>query len=31
LESRAEDLGDFMKDLERKQGVAGYTDIEDKI
>ena len=31
LESRAEDLGDFMKDLEKKQGVAGYTDIEDKI
>ena len=31
LESRAEDLGDFMKDLEKKQGVAGHTDIEDKI
>ena len=31
LESRAEDLGDFMKNLERKQGIAGYSDIEDKI
>jgi len=31
LESRAEDLGDFMKNLERKQGISGYADIEDKI
>jgi hypothetical protein len=25
LEGRAENLGEFMKDLERKQGIQGYS------
>ena len=29
LEGRAENLGEFMKDLERKQGIQGYSQIED--
>jgi intraflagellar transport protein 81 len=29
LESRAENLGQFMQDLERKQGIQGYSQIED--
>lgn len=31
LEGRAENLGDFMQDLERKQGIQGYSQIEDQI
>jgi len=31
LQSRAEDLGDFMQSLEKKQGIAGYTAVEDQI
>jgi len=31
LESRAEDLGDFMENLEKAKGIAGYSQIEDKI
>ena len=31
LESRAEDLGEFMKNLERSKGIEGYANIEDKI
>jgi len=31
LESRAEDLGEFMKNLERSKGIEGYSSIEDKI
>lgn len=27
LQSRAEDLGEFMKGLESKQGITGYSDI----
>jgi len=29
LQGRAEDLGEFMKNLERTQGVSGYSNIED--
>jgi len=29
LQGRAEDLGEFMKNLERSQGVSGYSNIED--
>jgi intraflagellar transport protein 81 len=31
LKSRADNLDDFMKGLERNQGIAGYSEIEDKI
>ena len=31
LESRASDLGEFMKNLERSKGIEGYASIEDKI
>jgi len=31
LESRAEDLGDFMQNLEKARGIEGYSHIEDKI
>lgn len=31
LQGRAEDLGEFMKNLERTQGVSGYSNIEDQI
>ena len=31
LEGRAENLGQFMADLERKQGISGYSAIEDQI
>jgi intraflagellar transport protein 81 len=31
LEGRAENLGEFMQDLERKQGIQGYSQIEDQI
>jgi len=29
LKSRADDLGDFMQQLERQKGISGYTNIED--
>jgi intraflagellar transport protein 81 len=29
LQSRAEDLGDFMHNLERSKGITGYSKIED--
>lgn len=29
LEGRAEDLGEFMKNLERAQGITGYSNIEE--
>lgn len=31
LESRADDLSDFMENLERAKGIQGYSNIEDKI
>ena len=31
LQSRAEDLGDFMKNLEKSKGISGYSNIEDQI
>jgi len=31
LKSRADNLDDFMKSLERTKGIAGYTDVEDQI
>lgn len=31
LEGRAEDLTDFMENLERAKGIQGYSNIEDKI
>lgn len=31
LQSRAEDLGEFMKNLERQKGISGYSNIEDQI
>lgn len=29
LKSRADDLGEFMQQLERQKGISGYTNIED--
>ena len=29
LQSRAEDLGDFMKQLEKQNGISGYSNIEE--
>lgn len=29
LQSRAEDLGDFMKQLEKQKGISGYSNIEE--
>lgn len=29
LQSRAEDLGEFMKNLERSKGISGYSNIEE--
>lgn len=29
LTSRAEDLGEFMQNLERSKGITGYASIED--
>jgi intraflagellar transport protein 81 len=29
LQDRAEDLGDFMRNLEKQKGVTGYSNIED--
>lgn len=31
LESRAEDMSEFMQNLEKARGISGYTQIEDKI
>lgn len=31
LQSRAEDLGEFMKNLERSKGITGYANIEEQI
>ena len=31
LQSRAEDLGEFMKNLERSKGISGYSNIEEQI
>jgi intraflagellar transport protein 81 len=31
LKSRADNLDDFMKDLEKKKGVSGYTNVNDQI
>ena len=31
LQSRAEDLGEFMKNLEKQKGISGYSNIEDQI
>lgn len=31
LQSRAEDLGEFMQNLERTKGIAGYSNIEEQI
>ena len=31
LQGRAEDLGDFMKNLERQKGISGYSNIEEQI
>lgn len=29
LQNDAEDLGEFMKNLEKQKGVSGYSNIED--
>ncbi len=31
LKSRADNLEDFMKNLERKQGISGYSNVQDEI
>ena len=31
LKSRAENLDEFMKTLERQKGIGGYTKIQDQI
>lgn len=31
LKSRAENLDEFMKGLEKQKGVTGYTNVNDKI
>ena len=31
LQSRAEDLGDFMQNLEKQKGITGYSNIEDQL
>lgn len=31
LQSRAENLDDFMRNLERQKGIQGYSAIEDQI
>ena len=31
LESQAEDLGEFMQNLEKSKGIEGYTGIENQI
>jgi hypothetical protein len=29
LKSRAENLDEFMRDLEKKKGISGYTNVQD--
>lgn len=29
LQGRAEDLGEFMKNLEKQKGISGYANIEE--
>jgi len=29
LQSRAGDVDDFLKDLEKKKGIQGYSNVED--
>lgn len=31
LQSRAEDLGEFMHNLEKSKGIAGYSNIEEQL
>ncbi len=31
LKSRADNLDDFMKSLEKQKGISGYTNVEDQI
>lgn len=31
LKSKADDLGEFMKNLEKKQGISGYSNVEEQI
>lgn len=31
LMNRADNLDDFMKGLEKQKGIAGYTDVQDKL
>jgi len=31
LKSRAENLDEFMRDLEKKKGVSGYTNVQDQL
>jgi intraflagellar transport protein 81 len=31
LKSRAENLDEFMVDLEKKKGIAGYSNVNDQI
>lgn len=31
LKSRAENLDDFMRDLEKKKGISGYTNVQEQI
>lgn len=31
LKSRAGNVDEFMKDLEKKKGITGYTSVEDQI
>ena len=31
LKSRAENVDEFLRELEKKKGIAGYSNIEDNI
>jgi len=31
LKSRAENLDEFMRDLEKKKGISGYTNVQDQL
>ena len=31
LKSRAENLDDFMKGLEKQKGISGYTNVNEQI
>jgi len=31
LKSRAGNVDEFLRDLERKKGIAGYSSVEDQI